>query len=324
MDQLARLLPYVWRYRQKVYLSVFFAVVVAVLWTATLSLTFVVVKVLLQGQSLQSYVESEIQAAETAFKKAETAIANTERSLSQQNRNLSTLSAASERLVALRWVQKRFISWIPVDQFDTYALILGVFLVASAVKGAAMFTQEVLVGSVVELSVMSLRKDCFRRVLQLDYQTLALKGNSDLMSRFTNDINQVADGMGLLGGKIVREPLKAITCIVAAFYVNWQLTMLSLVFVPLMAVFFHRYGRLLKRASHHMMVRMSQIYKSLNETFDGLKIVIAFNGARKHRQRFHHENKAYYHKAMKVVRIDALTGPTTELLVTAAVARTKT
>lgn len=182
-----------------------------------------------------------------------------------------------------------------------------------------MFIQDMLVGSVVELSVMSLRKDCFRHALDLDYQTLALRGTAGLMSRFTNDINIAADGLNLLGGRIVREPLKAATCILAAFYVNWQLTALSLVCVPLMAGTFHRYGQLLKRASHHTMERMSRIYKSLEETFDGMKIVIAFNGARRHRLRFHHENKDYYQTAMKVVRIDSLTGPTVELLLTVAV-----
>ena len=314
MDQLTRLLPYVWRYRSKIYLSVFFAVVVAVLWAATISMSFLIVKVLLQGQSLNDYVSAEIQQTEVAIKAAETHVLKPNRALKQQDRDRSDLSDASHRLVVLNWVQKRIIPWVPKDQFDTYAFILGVLILATVIKDAAMFIQEVLVGSVVELAVMALRKDCFRHALRLDYQTLSLKGNSELMSRFTNDISLVADGLGLLGGKIIREPLKAIACVIGAFYVNWHLTLLSLVFVPLMAGAFHRYGKLLKRASHHMMERMSRIYKSLAETFDGIKIVIAYNGARRARQRFHRENKDYYYKAMKVVRIDALTNPTTESL----------
>ncbi|MFM9963819.1 MAG: ABC transporter ATP-binding protein [Planctomycetaceae bacterium] len=345
MDQFARLLPYVWRHRSKVYLSVFFALVVAVLWAATLSMTFLVVKVLLQGQSLQSYLASEIQSAETEIIKREQEVrdldqalteftfdessinvapgtpkskkeVNLLRRLDQKRRQLST---ASQRLVAAQWIQRHILGWIPEDQFNTYALILGVLVLATAIKGTAVFIQEMLVGSVVELSVLALRKDCFRHALELDYQTLALHGTADLMSRFTNDINIAADGLSLLGGRIVREPLKAAACILAAFYVNWQLTALSLVCVPLMAITFHRYGKLLKRASQHMMERMSRIYKSLEETFDGLKIVIAFNGARRHRLRFHRENKDYYQTAMKVVRIDALTSPTIELLLTMAV-----
>ncbi len=345
VDQFARLLPYVWRHRSKVYLSIIFALLVAALWAATLSMTFLVVKVLLQGQSLQSYLASEIQAAEAEIVKREQEVRELDQELAEftfgeqsinappgspkskkevklvqrmDNKRLQ-LSAASHRLVVGQWFQRHLLNWIPEDQFDTYALILGVLILATAIKAMATFIQDMLVGSVVELAVMTLRKDCFRHALDLDYQTMSLRGTSDLMSRFTNDINIAADGLNLLGGRIVREPLKAAACILAAFYVNWQLTALSLVCVPLMAVTFHRYGQLLKRASQHMMERMSKIYKSLEETFDGMKIVIAFNGARRHRLRFHRENKDYYRTAMKVVRIDALTGPTVELLLTVAV-----
>ncbi|TXT16416.1 MAG: Uncharacterized protein FD138_4764, partial [Planctomycetota bacterium] len=209
--------------------------------------------------------------------------------------------------------------WIPVDQFRTYAWILVILVIGTTLKGIASFIQETLVGSVVELSVMALRKDCFRHALELDYQSLMRHGKPELISRFTNDVTVASDGLNLLGGRIVREPLKAVACLGVAAYVNWQLTALSMVCVPLMAVVFHRYGMLLKRASHHMMERMSRIYKSLEETLDGLKVVIAFNGERRHRQRFHRENKDFYHQAMKVVQIDSLTGPTTELLLTLAV-----
>ena len=345
MDQFARLLPYVWRHRSKVYLSTFFAIIVAVLWAATLSMTFLVVKVLLQGQSLQSYLNSEIQSAELEIIKREKELRDLDHELAQlvfsdasinavpgtpkskqevkllqrQDQKRRQLSVASHRFFAGQWIQRHLLGWIPDDQFNTYALILCVLVLATAIKGTAMFIQDLLVGSVVELSVMALRKDCFRHALDLDSQTLSLHGTAALMSRFTNDINIASDGLNLLGGRIVREPLKAATCILAAFWVNWQLTALSLVCVPLMAVTFHRYGQLLKRASHHTMERMSRIYKSLEETFDGMKIVIAFNGARRHRLRFHHENKDYYRTAMKVVRIDSLTGPTIELLLTVAV-----
>ncbi|HID23145.1 MAG TPA: ABC transporter ATP-binding protein, partial [Planctomycetaceae bacterium] len=158
------------------------------------------------------------------------------------------------------------------------------------------------------------RKECFRRALNLDYQTLQLAGTADLMSRFTNDITVMRSGLTLLGGKVVREPLKAVACVGFALWVNWRLTLMSALFVPIMAAVFYRYGRILKQASHRMMESMARIYKSLEETFEALKIVIAFDAARRHRQRFHRENKEYYHKAMKVVQIDALTSPTTELL----------
>ena len=340
MQQFTRLLPYLWRHRWKVYLSMAFALIVALLWAATLSLTFLVVKVLLQDQSLQQYVEGEVKTCEVQIEKRERELDELDRQiearnfaaaqqgkptpsdkeiLRQQDRARRALSVATQRLVACRWIQGHLMPWIPVDQFRTYSWILLILVIGTTLKGTASFIQEMLVGSVVELSVMAIRKDCFRHALELDYQTLMRHGKPELMSRFTNDVTVASDGLNLLGGRIVREPLKAIACLSVAFYVSWQLTMLSMVCVPLMAVIFHRYGMLLKRASHHMMERMSRIYKSLEETLDGLKVVIAFNGERRHRQRFHRENKDFYHQAMKVVKIDALTGPTTELLLTLAV-----
>lgn len=341
MQQFARLLPYLWQHRWKLYVSMGFALVVAALWAATLSLTYLVVTVLLKDQSLQQFVELEIQKCEVEIDKRQGELDELDRQLTahefaasqngtsapsdkelrrKQQRTSLELSAATRRLVACRWIQRHVMPWIPADQFHTYAWILALLVIGTTLKGTAVFIQEVLVGSVVELMVMALRKDCFRHALDLDYQSLMRHGKPELMSRFTNDVNVASEGLNLIGGRIVREPLKAIACIgVAFFVVNWQLTAMSMVFVPVMFVIFNRYGKLLKRASHHMMERMSRIYKSLEETFDGLKVVFAFNGERRHRQRFHRENKDYYHQAMKVVQIDALTSPTTELLLTLAV-----
>ena len=87
-----------------------------------------------------------------------------------------------------------------------------------------------------------------------------------------------------------------------------------MLFIPLVALAFYRVGKLLKVASKRLMESMSRLYKTLEETFDAAKIVIAFNGARRHRARFHRENKEFYAKAMKLVRIDSLTSPMTEIL----------
>ena len=139
------------------------------------------------------------------------------------------------------------------------------------------------------------------------------------MSRFTNDINVMSNGLKLMGGKVVREPLKALTCVVLAFMVNWQLTLMSLLFVPLFGIVFYRYGKALKAASLRMMESMSRIYETLAESFRMLKIVITFNGTNRQREKFRRENREYYHKAMQVVKVDSLTNPTTELLGLAAV-----
>ena len=51
------------------------------------------------------------------------------------------------------------------------ALVLVLLLVGTLIKGAAIFVQDVLVGSAVEKSVRGVREACFEHCLSLDYQT---------------------------------------------------------------------------------------------------------------------------------------------------------
>ncbi|QDU07880.1 Lipid A export ATP-binding/permease protein MsbA [Gimesia aquarii] len=344
MNHITRILSYAWPFRRRLVVSFFFALLVALLWGANLSVTFLVVKVLLQGESLSGYVQKEISLTEELIQEKQDALKDISRAihsqnleaqpdnsaegeitqtdlaaapvnlLSDQSRQQRKLSNASRKLLALKWIQSTIITRIPDDQFDTFALILGLLLLTTLVKGLCIFTQDVLVGGVVELVTMSVRKECFRKVLDLDYQSISDEGTASLMSRFTFDMQQLSQGLTLMGGKIIREPLKALACMIFAFMVNWRLTLLSFVFAPLIAIVFYKIGKTLKHASQKMMESMSRIYKTLEESFESSKVIIAFNGARKHRSRFHHENKEYFKKALSIVRIDSLTSPTTEML----------
>ena len=344
VNSFARILHYVWPYRKRLVVSFFFAILVALLWGANLSVAFPVIKVLLQGESLKEYVQKKIDTKEDLVQKNQETLKklsiqihspNTDQLtfkalplenthsdlaeapvnlLSEHSRQQQKLSDASQELFVWKWVQSTMIPWVPDDHFDTFAVILAVLLFATFIKGICIFTQDVIVGGVVELTTMAIRKECFRKVLDLDYQSISDEGTAELMSRFTFDMQQLSQGLTLMGGKIIREPLKALACIIFAFMINWRLTLLSFVFAPLIAIVFYKIGKTLKHASQKMMESMSRIYKTLEESFDSSKVIIAFNGARKHRNRFHHENKEFFKKAMSIVRIDSLTSPTTEML----------
>ncbi len=332
MESLARLIPFVWPHRRKFALSMVFGVLVAVVWGGNLTAVLPIVKVLFENESLHGKVAESIEAYEGDLANIERQLDSIEAQIREAEaagtepdsvnvkllqRRVSAernLSDRRRRHLAMAWVQQRIMPWVPNNAFQTFTWILVLLLFATALKGLFIFIQDVLVGSMVELVVMSIRKQCFRKVLMLDYQSLSADGTADLMCRFTNDFQTMSLGLALLGGRLVREPLKALVCIGLAMWVNWRLTLMSLIFLPILGYVFYHYGRMLKRASRRMLESMSRIYKVLEETFAGLKVVIAFGGAPHHRRQFHREHKEYYSKAMKVVRIDALTKPTIELL----------
>jgi len=92
------------------------------------------------------------------------------------------------------------------------------------------------------------------------------------------------------------------------------------VLVPIALLILTKVGRIMKRATRHVLERMSNIYKILQETFLGIRVVKSFTMEPHERRRFCAATRAYYSKAMWVVKLDALSGPIIEILGVAAVA----
>jgi ATP-binding cassette, subfamily B, bacterial MsbA len=333
LNSFPRLIQYIWPHRRKFYLSVVFAVLVAGLWGFSLSAAYPIITVLFENKPVDEYVKDLIATTKASIEKKEHTLDQREdqikkldadnprdsdhqrfKLLHRQSNEQSSLSTAQYKLMVLEWLRANVVPKLPKDRFDLLAVVLAIQLVATLAKGLCEYVQENLIAQLVELSLMGMRKDCLRRVLRLDYQSVSLKGTPKLMSHFTNDMNVMAAGLRLMGGKIVQEPLKAIACIAAAMVVCWQLTLLSLLTAPIIAIVFARIGSSLKRASHRAMDSMTRLYKTLEEAFDGYKVVTVFNAAARHRRRFHRDSKDYYERSVKIARLDALTGPITETM----------
>lgn len=315
MQEFLRIGSYVWPHRRLFVLSVICAIIVSAFWALNLSIAFPVVKVLFQNDSLHAYVDTEIAAMEESLRSANAQLDKVPESQIKTRANLqSKITEQNHALLLLVRLRKSVLPWVPKDKFDTMALILGVLLAATLLKGVFIYFQELLVGAVVQLTANNIRLDCFRSALKLDYQTLGRIGTSALMSRMTNDIEQMTLAIRVFGVTLVREPLKAGACIGLAFYVNWRLTLLSITAIPLLGIAFSVFGRRLRRASHRTMESMAKIYENISETFGAARIVMAFSGFRKHRKQFIRANREYYRGTMKIVKLGAMSRPITELM----------
>lgn len=313
--------------------SLVFGVIVAALWSVELLLTFPVVKVFLQQQTLPEYVRLEVAKSEgkvAALKQQVSALEERidalpedgtegrfeerERALGDQSRDQRRLNSEMYRLWTLSWVEAEIVPLLPADQFVLLVWLFLLLIVITAIKGACSVVQDVLVAGVAERTVIDLRKHLFRKTLKLDPQSISAQGVPQIVSTMTYDLQSVAGGLAEIGGRIVREPLKAVSCLIAAFCLNWQLTLLAMAFLPLAGLLYHRLGKRLKHAAQRTLESMAQIYKSLEETFANIKVVLAFDAAGTRRRRFHRQNRELQRQALKIVQIDALSNPTTEML----------
>ena len=330
MDSLVRLVPYVWQQRGRLLVSFTVAALIALLWTGALLLVFPVVKILLEGQSLNDYVTTQLHAARESVQREtrRREILDADLARLRGGDDAGELArAVNDRLACVgelnnalslewrfRWLETRVLPHLDQDRFAVLARLMLLVLVMSGLKCFASYFQETLVSASVESIMQTLRERLFRSTLKLDHQTLALETTPQLMSRFSFDLQQLAVGLTLLGSKAIIEPLKAVVCIAFAFGVNWRLTALSFVCAPLAAVLFGQLGQRLKRASRRQMESMSRVYRALIEPLQSFASVLAFRNERLHRRRLARENRDYYDKAMKIVRIDALSSPSIEFL----------
>jgi ABC-type multidrug transport system fused ATPase/permease subunit len=213
-----------------------------------------------------------------------------------------------------RWLEPWINRYLPHEGFQTLLLLIVLVMTGVAVKGLFLFLQEVFVADVMQLTLFDIRNHFYRRTMSLDLSSFGDQGSAELISRFTSDMDSLGQGLNTLMGKVIREPLRALSCLSIALWLNWRLTCLALVLVPVSALTANRAGRIMKRAVRRSLESMSNIYKILQETFQGIVVVKAYTMERSERRRFFVETKSLYKKSVKVATIDALSDPVLEML----------
>jgi ATP-binding cassette, subfamily B, bacterial MsbA len=339
MKNFLRALRCSWPHRWRLIMSIVCALVAAIVWGLIFTAISPVLHILDKRQNLQewartSIVETERRLADLKAKR-DGPVREAEklndlppdpnrdkrlRDLTRQIAGLeSDLRSANVELYLYRVAEWYFSRFLPTDPFLTLVCVLGLVVVGVGVKGFFEFGQESLVGSVVNLSLLDLRNRLYRNVIHLDVGNFTEEGTHELMARFTNDMEVLGTGTKTLFGKVVAEPLKALVCIVIACWFSWQLTLLFLVLVPASVFVLTKVGRLMKRATRRLLERMSSMYKVLQETFTGIRVVKAFTMEPYERRRFGAVARDYYHKAMWVVNLDAISSPIIDVLGVAAI-----
>lgn len=326
MNNFGRALRLSLRYPFTLTASVVCAVAVALFWGGNISAVYPLVEVTTKGRSLQVWAKEGIEQSVIRADELRRDLDRVERQLAARDSQHEKLTKEKAHLLSqlhdqeknharYRWLLRYVIDpFLPDDPFLTLTLVVGLLLAGTVIKSLFFVFHQILVARLSQHVTFLLRKQFYRRTLRLDLATFGNEGTSELMSRFTYDMESLSCGMNDFFGKLIREPLKMLTCLVGAACVCWQLLLLSLVLAPLSALMIRGLAKSLKRANRKAMEEMSQIYNILEETFQGIKVVKAFTMERSERWRFHQVGKKYLHKAMRIARYDSLTRPVTEVM----------
>lgn len=326
MSNFSRVLRLALQYRISFLASVVCALGVGLFWGANIGGLYPCAQVTLQENSLQGAIDDKIDDAVRRIDEHSLTLGRLEQELalaspdakesiqSEIDRSESRIEGERASIRRYRWARPIVASVFPEDPFLTLLLLVSLMFVGTLVKSLFLVSHTILVGRLSQLGTFELRKLFYRRTLRMDLATFTGEGTADLMSRFTHDTQNVGEGLNVLFGKLIREPLKMVACLIGAGWICWRLLAVSLILAPVAALAIRWLAKTLKRANRRAMEEMSLLYGTLDETFRGIKVVKAFTMERHERNRFHANSKQFYKNSMRIVRYDSLSHPLTEVM----------
>ena len=236
--------------------------------------------------------------------------------------DLHTVSGLQQTLAALR----SNLYYILNDQIALHGpgyvlLMLGLFLVVmTGFKCAAAWLANYFMVPIRTGVLRDLRQQLYDKILSLPmgYFTEARRG--DVISRMTNDVNEVEASIMSALDILFKDPVMILVYLITLFVISWQLTLFVLVLMPVAIFFIGRIGRSLKKASTKGQEQNAEILSSVDETLLGLRVVKGFNAQHKLRTRFYTLINATRATFNRINRRYYLAHPLSEFLGTALIA----
>ncbi len=316
MQNFVRAIKLTLKYKWNIVWVVLSSVCLAVCWGGNIATVYPLVQVSFQGDSIISWLEKEISQQESriAEMREELEVAST----SGDERRLESISlkiANAEKLLdKYRFAEPYARKWTPDNPFLTVVALMIFVLVTTLFKSVCTFSQSYLSARLGQLGSQELRSLFFQKMLGYETTYFSQRGIADATTRFTSDMNTLSNGLALVYGKALREPLKMIVCLIGAAIVSWQLLLFTFLFVPLAAVLIRWLAKSLKRVARRAMAEMAQLYGRVDETFHSIRVVKSFDREDYELEKFQRSNNAYFRRGMKTAKYDALTSPITECL----------
>lgn len=202
--------------------------------------------------------------------------------------DLSTVSGLDAYLGALKENLYYYMERLAMSHGGgTVLAMLGGFLVV--MTGLKCFTAWMANYFMVPIRtgvLRDLRKMLYDKIVSLPIGYFTEERKGDVMSRMTNDVNEVEASIMAALDVLFKDPLMLIIYITTLFCISWQLTLFVLLLLPVAGLLIGRIGRSLKRASLRGQEQNSEILTQIEETLGGLRVVKAFNAEEKLKARF--------------------------------------
>lgn len=198
-------------------------------------------------------------------------------------------------------------------------LIVGAILLVFLLRGFATYGQTYNMSYIGQHVIIDIREALFKHLQRLSLSYFDKRKTGVIMSNLTNDVGALQTAIVDNLVSMVTESVTLIGSLISMLLIDWKLTLVTLITVPMVLGIINIFGKKLRLAGHDVQGRAADITALLQETLSAVRVVQSF--AREHFElnRFQRENENNFRAVIKATKLTSLLSPLVEFSAAIAV-----
>lgn len=236
---------------------------------------------------------------------------------SSENKNKTTFFNSFN--VSFDFIIKHFYDYIKIlsdkyGKINTLAIFCVFIILLFLIRNIFRYLAEYFLIGIKTSIVRNIRNDFHKKILSLPIVFFSNQRNGDLMSRLSNDVNEIEASIVSSLANLISSPIMVVFHLFTLFLMSYQLTLFAFLLLPLMGAFLSIIGNSLKKDARGSQNQLGKLFSVIEETLNSIKIINIFNNENKMQKRF--EQVSEYQKILsaRVNRKKELASPISEFL----------
>lgn len=194
-------------------------------------------------------------------------------------------------------------------------LVIGVVLaIMTLLKTGVYFLSSASLMPIRTGIVRDIRNQLYQKITSLSLGFFSEERKGDIMARITGDVGEIESSIMSSLDMLFKNPILIIFYFGTLLFISWELTLFTLIFVPIFGWIMGIVGRKLKAGSLEAQGLWSDTLSQVEETLGGLRIIKAFNAEEKMNNRFDNINSSLRKSVMRVAIRQQLAHPMSEFM----------
>lgn len=205
--------------------------------------------------------------------------------------------------------------WVIDYGATTTLLLIGLFLAfMTFMKTSFYFLSSASIIPIRTGVVRDIRNQLYRKITSLHLGFFSEERKGDIIARMSGDVQEIENSIMSSIDMLFKNPILIIIYFATLVFISWQLTLFTIIFVPVFGWFMGYVGRKLKAKSIFAQGLWSDTMSQVEETLGGLRIIKAFCAEESMNERFDRVNSSYRDNIMRVNIRQQMAHPMSEFL----------